>query len=331
MEPIRVIVRAAAIAALACLLPMSVFADSGEATRTKPLSITLEGPAKVPVAVSVERDPKAKAAPATLWFDVYQDGKGLKRLKTVPGKAARLDLDVPAGQHVFEFRLGDPAASKASFTWTAPAAATSAPAAANAPSAASAEPVPAGAAAAPARDSARRAGGFAWEAGLLAYTRFSAKRYEPAAPGFFAVAWRPMGEAFSIGGGVGLRHMSGERTEADYEDRVLPPYVLTVDVVPIEARARWSRAFSGNALRLDVGAGFELARSSYENAADVPRRTVENDWAPTVSAGAGLGRAMGGGSVGIGAGVRFARHAFAAHDFDLLHGVEVTAGYARGF
>ena len=83
--------------------------------------------------------------------------------------------------------------------------------------------------------------------------------------------------------------------------------------------------------RAQGGLGLELARSSYENAGDVPRRSRENDWAPTASLGLSAARPLAGGQLAAGIGTRFARHAFAAHSFEVLHGVELSVAYGRSF
>lgn len=98
-------------------LPALAHAESGEAAPKKPLSITLEGPATVPLSVSVKPAPAAKAS--TLWFDIYQDGKPLKRVTVPAGKSGTVNVAVPVGKHAYEFRAEDPNLATASFTWTA--------------------------------------------------------------------------------------------------------------------------------------------------------------------------------------------------------------------
>ncbi len=106
-----------ALLCIALSVPTLARADSGDAAPKKPLSITLEGPASVPVTVSVKPAPTAKSA--TLWFDIYQDGKGLKRVTVPAGKTGMVNVSVPAGKHVYEFRAEDPNLASATFTWTA--------------------------------------------------------------------------------------------------------------------------------------------------------------------------------------------------------------------
>ena len=82
---------------------------------------------------------------------------------------------------------------------------------------------------------------------------------------------------------------------------------------------------------VQFGLGLEYARSSFAKADDVPPRWRENDWAPTVSLGTGANRPLLGGRLGVRVGARFARHAFAAHDFELLHGVETSVVWGKNF
>lgn len=308
-------------------------AETGEAARKKPFSVTLEGPASVPVTITLKANPAKKPAPATLWIDIFQDGKGLKRISAAPGKAGTTTLNVPAGKHVYEFKAEDPASLSAAISWTAPAKGGTAVAAAT-PAATPAAAAPA-APAASAGPVAARSGSrdrLAVEGAVLAFARFSEKRYDLATLGISITALKPINDAVSVGGAIGWRHLSGARTFDDYQGRVLPPYVLDIDVVPIEMVGRYTRPLSGKlSMRGQAGLGLEYAKSSYENASDVPRRTTENDWAPTYSLGLGADRRMAGGTLGATVGIRFARHAFAAHSFDLLHGAEIGLGYTRGF
>lgn len=308
-------------------------AESGEAARKKPLSISLEGPATVPVTITLKADPAKKPAPPKLWIDIFQDGKGLKRISAAPGKSGATTLNVPAGKHVYEFKAEDPASLSAAISWTAPAKSGTAVAAVTPVATPAATPAPATpAAATPAAARSGSRDGLAVEGAVLAFARFSEKRYDLAALGISVTALKPVTETLSLGGAIGWRHLSGERTFADYQGRVLPPYVLDIDVVPIEMVGRYTRPLSGAlSVRGQAGLGLEYAKSSYENASDVPRRTTENDWAPTVSLGLGADRRMAGGTLGATVGMRLARHAFAAHSFDLLHGAELGLGYTRGF
>lgn len=187
-------------------------------------------------------------------------------------------------------------------------------------------------AAAPKAASASSRSSFAVEAGVVGYVRWAAKRYDPVAPGVSVTVLRPIGAgSLSAGPAIGWRHHTGGRTLGEYGGRVLPPYHADVEAVPIEGVARWTGRSGSLRILLQAGGGLEYARSSFVKADETPRRWRENDWAITTSAGAGAQRHLLGGELTVRVGARFARHAFTAHDFELLHGVESTLGWQRSF
>lgn len=220
------------------------------------------------------------------------------------------------------------------------ARATASPSASPAPASA-VKPVPAKTAAPAATPVASSASGrssrksFAVEAGAVGYVRWSAKRFDPVAPGISVSVLRPMGPMgpgeLAVGAAVGWRHHTGGRTFEEYQGRVLPPYIADVDAFPIEAVGRVTRPFGGVEALLQAGLGLEHARSSFAKTSDLPRRWRENDWAPTASLAAGAERSLAGGKLGVRVGARLARHAFTAHDFEVLHGVESTIAWRRSF
>lgn len=195
-----------------------------------------------------------------------------------------------------------------------------------------ASPAAAASAAANPTAAASRRPRLAVEVGPVGYVRWSARRFDPVAPGLAVTVLRDAGpRGFSFGVGVGWRHHTGGRTFEEYRGRVLPPYVADVEAVPLEGIARYSRPVGRLTSFLQVGGGMEYARSSFARADRLPRRTVENDWAPTFSSALGVELPLAGGQLGTHAGVRFARHAFAAHDFELLHGVEGALTWRKSF
>jgi hypothetical protein len=327
MRIVRVVVRVVAVAvvAAASLAPNGARAETGDAAAKKPLAVTLDGPATVPVAVTVKpATTKAGAkAPMTLWVDIYLDGAKLKRVNGPPGAEASLSLTVPAGTHLYEFRADDPASASASIRWTAPA---KAPVEAVAPVAPVPTPAPVAAMASTGKVP------MTLDVGVLVYTRMSNPIYGAVAPGISLALFRPLGGPLSAGVGASWRHMSAKRTFADYNGRVLAPYVLDVDAVPLEALGRYSIPAGTWTLDAQGGIGAEFARSNFQKANLAPRaRRIENDWAFTASIGGGATRNMGAGTVTVSVAARAARHSFDAHGYDLLHGVETGVSYCHPF
>ena len=228
-----------------------------------------------------------------------------------------------------------PAAAKATPTPSAAKAkSTPAPAAAKAtptPAVAKATPAPTPAVAVGPPAAARVEKGRTVEIAALVYTRFSALRYSPIAPGFALSLWKPVAPAIEVGASTGWRHMSGRRSAGDYNGRVLPEYVVDIDAIPLEAVARLSRPQGRWSLFAQGGAGAEFARSDFASADRVPRRRIQNNWAATFSARVGASKPLGQGRLGISLGARSSRHAFRDHDFDVLHGVETELGWSRPF
>lgn len=177
-----------------------------------------------------------------------------------------------------------------------------------------------------------KSGAVSLEAAAGGYVRWSARRFDPVAFGVGLTALRPVAvDGVSAGAAIGWRHHTGGRTFEEYQGRVLAPYIADIDAVPIEAVARYTRPLGGMTGFAQAGAGLEYARSSYARSDRYPRRVRENDWAPTFSSAAGAQMPLFGGTLGARVGVRFARHAFAAHDFELLHGAETMASWQRSF
>lgn len=237
-----------------------------------------------------------------------------------PGSAVRES----ANEELLETATGDAFtrlddAKPARFRLTGPAASPSAPAPVVSP-----PPTP--------RSDPER---LAVEAGAVGYVRWAAKRFDPVAPGISVSVLRPIGARgpgdLAVGASTGWRHHTGGRTFEEYRGRVLAPYVADVDAVPIEIIARGTRPMGGTAVLVQAGLGLEYARSSFAKTDDLPRRWRENDWAPTASLAAGAERSLGGGMLGVRVGGRLARHAFTAHDFEILHGVESTLSWRRSF
>ena len=330
----------------------------------KPARFRLTGPAKF--QVDFRQSLKAEERP-TVVLSIFAEGKPVQSYR-VPAKAGGGDwknglkasqatgflLEVPAGAQVWEFRVKGAtehggaillvAADKARkpLAATSPVLKASVAVAAASPST-SPSPVPATSplpAATPVASSASASGrstprSLAVEAGAVGYVRWSAKRFDPVAPGISVSVLRPMGPMgpgeLAVGAAVGWRHHTGGRTFEEYRGRVLPPYIADVDAFPIEAVGRVTRPIGSVEALLQAGLGLEYARSSFTKADDVPRRWRENDWAPTASLAAGAERSLGGGKLGVRVGARLARHAFAAHDFEVLHGVESTIAWRRSF
>lgn len=328
-------------------VPALAAAASGEITPAKPLTLSLEGPATIPITVRVIPTTKAKQVPE-LWLDLLLDGKKIRRVGGPPNATVALSIKVPAGTHVAEIRAKDPRIASASVAWTLPTASVAAaktpsspPPAAKAapavtpPTATVAVPSPASTpASSNARPATASAGGDGrWiEVGALFYTRVSALRYQPAAPGISVTGLEALpGRPVAVGASIGWRHMAGKRAQSDYAGRVLPSYVVDVDAVPMEGIARGLRPAGAWTGWVEGGIGAEFAKSSYARADLVPTHRIENDWAFTGSLRAGASRPLGGGTLGISIGARAARHAFRDHNFEVLHGVETQVAWGKRF
>jgi len=296
-------------------------AASGTADAKKPVAIQLEGPATFPLKVTLA--PAGGGKPGSpAWVDLFLDGAKLKRVSGVAGVQFTVSLAVPAGVHHYEIRSEDPRVASAALEWNEPAPKTAVAAVPTPAATPAAKP----AAATPPLERVRRI-----EAGALVYTRFSALRYSPLAPGIALSAWMPVAPSIEVGASTGWRHMAGARSAGDYSGRVLPEYVVDIDAFPIEAVARYSLPRAAWLLFSQVGAGAELARSDFSRADLVPTGHIENDWAATFSGRVGARRPLGAGMLGISLGARSSRHAFRDHAFDVLHGTETQISWDRSF